>query len=135
MARILVVDDQKANIQLLQLILREAGHTVHAANNGVGALAQLETEPCDLLITDMFMPIMDGIELMTRCRELYPDLPMVAISGGDWAGHTGRLDEADFRLADADFMATVETVHKPFDVDKLCAIVERALKQAAADQS
>src|SRR5688500_1343270 len=99
MARILVVDDQRANIQLVQLILRETGHTVHAANNGAGALAQLETEPCDLLITDMFMPIMDGIELITRCRELYPGLPIVAISGGDWAGHTGRLGEADFRLA------------------------------------
>lgn len=130
MARILVVDDQPANIKLVQLILREAGHTVHAANNGAGALAQLETEPCDLLITDMQMPIMDGIELMTRCRELHPNLPMVAVSGGDWASHTGRLGESDFRLADVEFMATVETVHKPFTEESLCAAVDRALAKA-----
>ena len=131
MARILIVDDHRANIQLVQLMLREAGHTVHAASNGAGALAQLETEPCDLLITDMQMPIMDGIELMTRCRELYPKLPLIAISGGDWASHTGRLGDADFRLADADFMATVETVHKPFTEESLCAAVDRALDNAA----
>jgi CheY-like chemotaxis protein len=132
MAHILVVDDELANREVMLDVLRDAGHTVHAANNGAGALAQLETEPCDLLVTDMFMPIMDGIELITRSRELYPQLPIVAISGGDWAGHTGRLADINFRLADAGFMGTVETVHKPYDVEDLTRAVDRALGHTAA---
>jgi CheY-like chemotaxis protein len=131
MARILVVDDEAANRAIMIEVLRDAGHTVHAANNGAGALAQLETDPCDLLVTDMFMPIMDGIELITQARQLFPQLPIVAISGGDWAGHTGRLADVNFRLADAGFMGDVETVHKPYDVEDLTNAVARALGHTA----
>jgi len=77
----------------------------------------------------MLMPIMDGIELITKCREIHPQLPVVALSGGAWAGHTGHLAEADFRLADPDFMRGVETVHKPFKIDELVSAVDRALLQ------
>lgn len=132
MAHILVVDDEQANREVMLEILREAGHSVHAASNGAAALEQLRTAPCDLLVTDMFMPVMDGIELMLHCRDSYHNLPIVAISGGDWAGHTGRLADANFRLADADFMGNVETVHKPYNVGDLCNAVERALAKASA---
>src|SRR5437870_1570128 len=88
MAHILVVDDEQANRQMVVTILRDAGHQVDAASNGAGALAQLETAGCDLLVTDMHMPVMDGVELISQCRELHPGLPVIAISGGNYAGDT-----------------------------------------------
>jgi CheY-like chemotaxis protein len=132
MADILVVDDELANRLVVLAVLREAGYTVHAASNGAGALAQLESAPCDLLVTDMAMPIMDGIELILKCRERHPGLPIVALSGGDWAGQLGRANNADFPLAHADFMDKVETVHKPFELDALLGAVARALGRAVA---
>jgi DNA-binding NtrC family response regulator len=111
---------------MVQTILREAGHTVHAASNGEGALAQLTDTPCDLLVTDMHMPVMDGITLMSQCRDLYPGLQVIAISGGDFAGDASRL-------ADAGMMGAVETVQKPFNVDDLCAAVDRALNRAHSE--
>lgn len=120
MARILVVDDEQSNRQMVVLILREAGHTVEAASNGEIALAHLSTGEWDLLITDMHMPVMDGVELISQCRDLHPGLAVVAISGGNFAGDTGRL-------ADAGLMGAAETVSKPYKVEDLMGAVERAL--------
>lgn len=127
MARILVVDDDQANRQMVATILRDAGHTVDAASNGAGALAQLETAGCDLLVTDMHMPVMDGVELISQCRVLHADLPVIAISGGDFGGDTSRL-------ADAGLMGAIETVSKPYQVADLIEAVDRALGGTAPTQ-
>ena len=124
MAHILVVDDEQANRMLVAALLREAGHTVDAASNGSGALAQLEANHCDLLVTDMHMPVMDGIELISQCRGLHPKLPIVAMSGGDFAGDT-------LRLADAGLMGALETVNKPYKAEDLYGAVDRALAGSA----
>src|SRR4051794_8588081 len=114
MARILVVDDEQSNRQMVLTILRESGHTVEGASNGEVALSHLETGVWDLLITDMHMPVMDGVELISQCRDLHPGLPVIAISGGNFAGDTGRL-------ADAGLMGAIETVSKPYKVEDLVA--------------
>ncbi|MDQ3023201.1 MAG: response regulator [bacterium] len=123
MARILVVDDEQANRQMVVTILRGAGHSVEAASNGAVALSHLETGDWDLLITDMHMPVMDGVELISQCRGLHPGLPVIAISGGNFAGDTSRL-------ADAGLMGAIETVSKPYKVEDLISAVERALGAA-----
>lgn len=128
MARILVVDDEQANRQMVVTILRDSGHTVEGASNGAVALSHLETGDWDLLITDMHMPVMDGVELISQCRDLHAGLPVIAISGGNFAGDTGRL-------ADAGLMGAIETVSKPYKVEDLVAAVDRALSGTAADQS
>ena len=128
MAHLLVVDDEQANRQMVVTILRDAGHTVDSASNGSGALAQLEAGGFDLLITDMHMPVMDGVELISQCRVLHPDLPVIAISGGNFAGDTSRL-------ADAGLMGAIETVSKPYLVQDLVAAVDRALGDTAPAQS
>ena len=120
MAHILVVDDEQGNREVMLALLREAGYSVHAASNGTQALAQLETQVSDLLITDMHMPLMDGIELISQCRQLYPQLAVVAVSGGNWTGDTAEL-------AHAGLMGAVETIQKPYDVEDLLGAVERAL--------
>lgn len=128
MTRILVVDDEQSNRQMVVTILREAGHTVEAASNGEIALSHLGTGEWNLLITDMHMPVMDGVELISQCRELHPGLPVIAISGGNFAGDTSRL-------ADAGLMGATETVSKPYKVEDLMSAVERGLSGTAAGQS
>ncbi len=68
MRTILVVDDEFANAQALRLILEDQGYEVLTAWNGEDALALLEAHPVDLMITDLRMPVMDGLEL---CRILH----------------------------------------------------------------
>jgi len=128
MPRVLVVDDEQSNRQMVVTCLREQGHTVEGVSNGEVALSHLETGDWNLLITDMHMPIMDGVELISQCRELHPGLPVIAISGGNFAGDTGRL-------ADAGLMGAIETISKPYDVDDLVAAVDRALGAADAGKS
>jgi CheY-like chemotaxis protein len=120
LARVLVVDDEDANRIVVGKILRQAGHLVQDATNGAEALALLQSDTYELLVTDMYMPVMDGLELVSKCREISPGLPIVAMSGGD---ETGGIH----RLADAGLMGAVETVPKPFHVEDMLGAVARAL--------
>jgi CheY-like chemotaxis protein len=120
MARILVVDDDATLLSLLTTLLRHQGHSVDDAGNGAEALAVMQTAPYDLLITDMNMPVMTGLELISECRGLYPNLRSIAISGGD---STGNIDS----LTTAGILGAEETLYKPFTVDDLLGAVERCL--------
>ena len=79
---ILVVDDEDAVRELLVWMLEDAGHAVFDAHNGRQALQFLhENGPVDLVLSDVNMPCMDGIELSRRVREGWPKLPVLLISG------------------------------------------------------
>jgi signal transduction histidine kinase/CheY-like chemotaxis protein len=79
--RLLVVEDDKDLCDLLRRMLERAGFSTAGASNGREALRHLKTEPVDLLITDMVMPEMDGVELMRILRKNRPKLPIIALSG------------------------------------------------------
>jgi CheY-like chemotaxis protein len=82
---ILVVDDDEDMRTLLQRILRRAGFMAATAADGAEGLARFRDGAFDLVITDMVMPVMDGIEVIRALRAERPDLPIVAVSGaGDW---------------------------------------------------
>lgn len=70
MARILVVDDNSVNLRVCRLILERFGHTVMTETNPVAALNGMATELPDVLVTDLMMPILDGITLTARVRAL-----------------------------------------------------------------
>jgi signal transduction histidine kinase/ActR/RegA family two-component response regulator len=78
---ILVVEDDKDLCDLLRRMLERAGFAAAGAYNGREALRHLKTEPADLVITDMVMPEMDGVELMRILRKNRPTLPIIALSG------------------------------------------------------
>jgi CheY-like chemotaxis protein len=121
MPHILVVDDDPALLALTQKILSDAGHSVDTAANGAEALAILESKPAyDLVVTDLYMPIMAGLELLTLIRQTFPGTPIISMSGGD---DFGRLDD----LARAGILGAEETLYKPFDRGDLLAAVERCL--------
>jgi len=79
-ASILVVDDNTASAQYMQLVLQEEGHAVRVVENGVEALLAIEDALPDLVITDLQMPELDGMELLTRVGQRWPGLPVIAVS-------------------------------------------------------
>jgi two-component system response regulator PilR (NtrC family) len=118
MANLLVVDDEQGMRQLLSLVFGRAGHKVRAAENGRRALELLREQPADLIVSDVRMPDMGGIELLREARELLPDVAVVMMT----AFATVETAREAFKLGADDF------IQKPFDVDELKLIVEKALE-------
>ena len=79
--QILVVDDEERIRQSLNGILKDEGYEVQEAKDGTQALKQLETDPPDLVLLDIWMPGMDGMEILERMKAQMPNLPVIMISG------------------------------------------------------
>jgi two-component system, cell cycle response regulator CpdR len=79
---ILVVDDAEVLRNELCYLLEDEGYSVKSANTGKKAIAQFQSTSFDLLITDILMPDMDGIELSRYVQTHYPETKIIAISGG-----------------------------------------------------
>jgi two-component system response regulator PilR (NtrC family) len=118
MANILIVDDEQGMRQLLSLVFGRAGHQVRAAENGRRAVELLRESSADLIVSDVRMPDMGGIELLRAARELTPDVAVVMMT----AFATVETAREAFKLGADDF------IQKPFDVDELKLIVEKALE-------
>jgi DNA-binding response OmpR family regulator len=84
MKRILVVDDEEAIRLLYREELMEAGYQVELAANGDEAMRKVRAAPPDLLTVDIKMPGMDGIELVSRVREVHRDLPIIICTAYDY---------------------------------------------------
>lgn len=108
--RILVIDDEPAALDLVKRILETEGYEVVVASNGKEGIDLFRQQPCDLLVTDMVMPVKDGLQTILDLREDVPDLPVVAISGG------GTISKERY-LAVAGYLDRVVTLAKPFSVD------------------
>lgn len=122
MAHILVVDDDPVLRQVITLALEGAGHSVLRCENGRKAVEFLSHQAADLLITDIIMPEMDGVETVRAVRRLQPQLPILAISGG------GSFDPGDY-LGLAQAFGATEVLPKPFLPAQL---IERVAKLLAA---
>jgi EAL domain-containing protein (putative c-di-GMP-specific phosphodiesterase class I) len=97
-ASILAVDDDPAMLRLLSSALSRAGYRAVDAQSGAQALALLETEKVDAIITDLAMPGMPGLEFMRRVRERDPDLPILVITGAPAVDTAiGSIDVGVFR--------------------------------------
>lgn len=114
---ILVVEDEEDMAVLLRRALERRGFRVDLAGNGTEALAALATRPYALLITDIFMPRMNGLRLVEAARQRWPHLPVILITGlGDWQSYVRAMD-----------LHVVAYLTKPVRLDNLLAAVERAL--------
>lgn len=117
MARILVAEDEAPVREYVRRILESRGHTVVAVVDGADALVKLGREPFDLLLTDISMPNMDGVELWLRVARDWPDMPVLMMSG--YAAQRTRVHD----LTDP----SQPILQKPFSMVDLNAAVERAL--------
>jgi adenylate cyclase len=79
--QILVVDDEPSIRESLGMLLLAAGYDVAEAENGAAAVSQLSRTVPDLIVTDINMPQMSGMELIAHVRSRYPPIPIVAMSG------------------------------------------------------
>jgi len=118
-ARIFVVDDDQVSLRNLRRILEKSGHKVHTYNNPLRALTRLEQEPCDLLITDLKMPYMNGLDLFNRAKRPHPSLEGIIITG--YASLEGAIE--------ATKEGAFHYLPKPFDPDQLRDLIGHALEQ------
>jgi CheY-like chemotaxis protein len=123
MAHILVIDDDPVLRRIITLALEAAGHSVLRCENGRKAVAYLEHDHADLLITDIVMPEMDGVETLRAARLLDPNLPILAISGG------GSFDPKDY-LGIAQAFGATAVLPKPFRPAELMELVSQLLAPA-----
>ena len=120
MTRILVIDDDAGVREAIRQTLDERGYEVITAVNGALGLAAFRDAPPDLAITDIILPVMEGLQTIRTLRCERPEMPIIAMSAGaPGARH-------DF-LEIARQLGVWETVVKPFDPDDLAALVESCL--------
>ena len=120
MARVLVVDDETLVRRVVGRMIARAEHEVHEASDGAEAVQQVLEGDYDVVLTDLNMPGMNGMEVISTLRDIAPGLPVVAMSGG------GLLPKS-LLLANATLLGACETIEKPFKREELVATIERAL--------
>ena len=121
MIRILLAEDDDAMRTYLARALEQSGYSVVAVDRGTAAIPLLEVERFDLLLSDIVMPEMDGIELAQRCAELSPTTKVMFITG--FAAVTLRAGRE---------APHAKTLSKPFHLKDLVLEVERLFEEAAS---
>jgi CheY-like chemotaxis protein len=122
--KILLVDDNARFRSLIEEIIEgdDEGFSVSVSGDGVSALESLEIEQFDILITDINMPRMDGIELFHKVKVLFPQLPVIFISGFVQNSLSEQLlNEGAFHV-----------FKKPFDLELFESVIKHALKQTTS---
>ena len=119
MANILVIDDEKSIRSTLKEILEHEGLTIDLASNGPMGLEMMEKSRYDVVLCDIKMPEMDGIEVLEKIQEFFADVPVIMISGH------GTIDTAVEALKKGAF----DFVEKPPDLNRLLVTIRNAMER------
>jgi DNA-binding NtrC family response regulator len=117
--KILVVDDEKLTLKNLKYILTKEGYEVKAVDNGMSALNLLKNEEFDLVITDLKMNMVSGLDILEKCKEWYPDTEVIMITA------YGSIDSAIQAMK----LGAYHYITKPFRLDELKILVKEALEK------
>lgn len=120
MAHILVLEDSAALRRIVTRALRDEGHIVVASDNGLAAYDHALMNSVDLMITDLVMPRVDGLDAIRAALQTREDLKVIAMSGGSPAF-------AQDYLKVASVFGAREVLHKPFEPEALVNVVNTAL--------
>jgi CheY-like chemotaxis protein len=120
----LLVDDEDLLREGVREILEMSDYTVIEARDGEEALSQFAVNNVDMVISDVVMPNMDGVDLVSRLRESFPDIPILTISGGS------RVVSARFGLDSALMSGANASLTKPFTAKQLIEKVKELLPAA-----
>ncbi|HYR19462.1 MAG TPA: sigma-54 dependent transcriptional regulator [Myxococcales bacterium] len=122
--RVLVVDDEQSLRKVLAATLQREGYEVSVCVDGEEAIAALERDGADVVVTDLVMPRMDGLTLLRKVVARHPDVPVIVVTAH------GRVDSAveAMKAGAFDFLA------KPFDHEELKAIIAKAARQSDYNQ-
>jgi len=121
-AHILIIDDDPWICNIFQQILEAEGHEISTAHNGQEGLDQFRQRQADLVITDMVMPVKDGLKLIMELKKEFPGASVIAISGGG-------VINAERYLTLAESIGSLETLIKPVSKQQLIDAVNIALRQ------
>ncbi|MFZ2955571.1 MAG: response regulator [Candidatus Ozemobacteraceae bacterium] len=119
MTQILVIDDDVQICRLIKQMLESEGFGVTVASNGQEGLESLSHQAVDLVITDIFMPEKEGLETITDLRRKFPEIKIIAVSGG---GRSGSIEY----LSMAQKLGAVKTLLKPFSKRELLLTLTEA---------
>jgi len=122
MACVVVIDDQEPIRRIVRRALEQAGHQVLDAEDGELGLQLLERHAVDVVVSDIFMPGMDGIQMLRQIRKQYPAVKVIVMSGGD---SSGMLD----LRRDAELLGAVKSLSKPFTTHEIVAVVNSVLER------
>jgi len=122
--RILVVDDELSIRKVLQAMLSREGHEVDLASNGAEAISALGERSFELVVTDLKMPGVDGLELLGFCAQHLPGLPVIVITAH------GTVDTAVEALK----LGAYDYITKPFEQDELRMVIAKALRREEASR-
>ncbi len=117
-ARVLVIDDEAIVRVSCKRVLEPQGYEVEVTERGAEALRMLQERPFDVVVTDLLMPDMDGLEVLKKIKESWPEIPVIIITG------YGTVSTA----VQAVKLGAYDVVEKPFTPETILQVVERALK-------
>ncbi|MFD2191556.1 nitrogen regulation protein NR(I) [Pistricoccus aurantiacus] len=124
LARVLIVDDDRAIRWVLERALAQSDLQVESAENAGEALRRIDAQPPEVLVTDIRMPGIDGLDLLAQVQGRYPQLPVIVMTA-----------HSDLDSAVASYQAgAFEYLPKPFDVDEALTLVRRAVAHARKDR-
>jgi CheY-like chemotaxis protein len=116
---ILLIDDEENFRCVIKQVLVNAGFEVVEASNGAEGIRYFYEKPADMIITDIIMPEKEGIETMLELKNAFPDVKLIAMSGGGWYG-----TDIDFDMAKK---LGAKTLDKPFALQDLLDVVHQLL--------
>ncbi len=121
MARILVIEDDEAYQRMIQVLLEREGHQVTTASDGKEGIRLFKENPVELIITDIYMPEKDGLETITELKPEFPEVKIIAVSGG------GSRGWKDSTLVMAEDLGADAVLSKPFEKAELFKTIEELL--------
>jgi CheY-like chemotaxis protein len=130
MQNILVIDDEPDVRDAVKRVLERAGYSVRTADNAIDAFAELERVATDVVITDIIMPKMNGVQAIESIRKAFPWVRIIAISGG---GNFGISTYQPTAITTTAYLASAEAagahlaLTKPFESGDLIQAVEKVL--------
>ncbi len=117
--RILIVDDEEQMRDLLTKVLEKNGYQVAVSGDGAQALALLEREPADLVVTDVRMPGLSGMEALRAIKELNPEIVVIIMTA------FGSIDQAVQAVKEGAY----DYINKPFKIDEMLLTIKKALEE------
>jgi putative nucleotidyltransferase with HDIG domain len=123
--RVLIVDDDTLVRDTLRFVLEDAGYDVWATAHGADALAVLESQPIDIVLSDIFMPGMNGFDLLKQIRQRRPDVPVILVTG------FGNIEMARQALKEG----ATDFITKPYNVHEIPILIERNLTRHTLESS
>jgi CheY-like chemotaxis protein len=130
MSHVLIIDDSEEIRSSVRAMMESMGFDVSEATDGQDGVDRFRQERFDLVISDVVMPRKDGLQAIREIREMSPDIPIVAMSGGTHVSAGGCDQITGYTLSIAEELGATRTIGKPFSRENLRAVIRESVAEA-----